>query len=263
MTTGLVDIHAHVLPGIDDGPSDSGEALEMLRAAHASGITVLAATPHLRSDFPHVNVRRLAESCADMRRRISEEKLPLELVSGAEVSVVWALEASAEELALASFGQQATDLLIETPTAGTAGLEELLYRLRARAYRITLAHPERSPDFQRNPVALARLVEQGILLQVNAQTLLGNERRSRSSSLGARLCRGGLVHAIASDAHRATSWRPMTLLPEAVEAAASLVGPERARWMSSDAPAAIVAGRDLPEPPAVVVRRRRFRRWSR
>ena len=106
-------------------------------------------------------------------------------------------------------------------------------------------------------------MERGILLQVNADTLLGNERRSATCRLGVQLCLDGLVHALASDGHRAESWRPVTRLPDAVEAAATLVGPDRARWMAADAPAAIVEGRELPDAPPIVAKRRSGRLWGR
>jgi protein-tyrosine phosphatase len=259
--SGYVDIHAHVLPGIDDGPSQVDDAMAMLRAAAGCGIATIVSTPHLRSDFPDVNVHELGGRCAELQARLAGEALGLELACGAEAALVWAIDASEEELRLASYGQRGTDLLIETPLTTTAGLETLLYELQVRGFRITLGHPERSREFQRDSSPLTELVRRGILLQVNADTLLGDARRSTTCRLGVRLCLEGLVHAIASDAHRAESWRPVTRLPEAIEAAAALVGAERARWMATDAPAAIIAGTELPEAPPVVARRRRS--WRR
>jgi protein-tyrosine phosphatase len=257
--SGLVDLHAHVLPGIDDGPSDIESALEMVRAAAQSGITTIAATPHLRSDFPDVRIGELAGRCQELQGAMARERIDGLLVSGAEASLVWALEASDEELAFASYGQRGTDLLIETPSANVVGLDGLLYRLRAKGFRITLAHPERSGEFQRDPARLAGLAQQGVLLQVNADALLSEPRNSPVARLGQRLCADGLAHALASDAHRASSWRPVTRLAQAESAAATLVGPERARWLTQSAPAAIIQGAELPQAPPIVTQRRRRR----
>jgi protein-tyrosine phosphatase len=259
---GFVDIHAHVLPGIDDGPADLDDALTMLRAAADSGTATLVATPHLRDDFPDVHVRELAGRCAELRDRIATESLGLDLICGAEVSLVWAIDATDEDLSLASVGQLGTDLLIETPFTSTVGLETMLYGLRARGFRVTLAHPERSREFQHDRSPLVRLAEQGVLLQVNADTLVGNVKKSATARLGAELCLEGLAGVIASDGHRGHSWRPVGRLAEAVAAATELVGPDRAQWMAIDAPRAIVEGRPLPEPPAVVTRRRGLRFWN-
>jgi protein-tyrosine phosphatase len=250
-----VDIHAHVLYGIDDGPAERADAEAMLRTAARSGTATIVATPHLRSDFPDVHVHELAARADELRRWIAEQDLGIELVNGGEVGIVWALDADDEALRLGSYGQRGSDLLIETPNT-TTGIDALLYQVRARGYRVTLAHPERNRDFQRDPSTLEALVERGILLQINAEGLLGDGRRSPTARLAQRLCADGLAHALASDSHRATQWRPVNVIPYAVAAAAELVGARRAEWMAVDSPAAIVAGRAVPEPPPIVDPRR-------
>src|SRR5207237_1138118 len=123
----------------------------------------------------------------------------------------------------------------------------LVYELRAKGYRITLAHPERNGQLQRDDAAMRALVDQGVLLQLNAESLLGSNP-SGLRGFARRLCQDGLVHVLASDGHRATAWRPVTQLAAAVGTAAELVGPERAQWMTRAVPAAILEGADLPEP---------------
>jgi protein-tyrosine phosphatase len=258
--SGYVDIHAHLLPGIDDGPGDLDGALAMARAAVGAGTRMVAATPHLRADFPDVHVDELAERVGRLREALEHESIELALVGAAETSLVWALEASPEELSLATYGQHGGDLLIETPMTATTTLPELLYRVRARGFRITLAHPERSSEFSRDPGKLAELVDQGVLLQVNADALVSSRGGSTERGLAERLCREGLAHVLASDGHRAASWRPVTSLAAGVEAASLIVGRQRAEWMAREAPAAIISGTELPEPPAVVPPGRRRRR---
>lgn len=263
---GYVDIHAHVLPGIDDGPDELEQSLEMLRAAADSGIATIAATPHLRPDFPDVRVRELADRCRALRGAIEREKIPIRLVGGAEVSIVWAVDASDEELALASYDERGADLLIETPPRRFVGIDRFLEGLREKGYRITLGHPERSIDFARDDAPLRELVAQGVLLQVNAGSLLGSDSGAHIQRLARHLVEEGLVHTIASDGHRGTVWRPVTSLPEAVGVASSLVGTERARWMAAGAPAAIVDGSALPHAPPMLLtpeRRRLFGRGER
>jgi protein-tyrosine phosphatase len=254
-----VDIHAHVLPGIDDGPSQLADSIEMARAAAASGISAIAATPHIRSDFPDVHVGELAEQCADVRAAVEQAAIPIELVSGTECSLVWAIEAADEELRLATYGQRGTDLLIETPLGPVLAIDHLLYEVRARGIRVVLAHPERSPDFQRDPGVVRELVRQGVLLQVNAGSLLTSNRRSPVRRLAEQLCTEGLAHVLASDGHRAASWRPVTKLADGVNALAELVGAGRARWMASAVPRAVLDGAELPAAPPIETRRRR--RW--
>jgi protein-tyrosine phosphatase len=256
-----VDIHAHVLPGIDDGPSDVEGTLELLRAAAAAGTSVIAATPHLRADFPDVHVGEIAERCKAVRDVIETEQIPIRVVSGAEVSAGWAAEADDDRLALASYGQRGRDLLIESPTRRLVGLDRFLYELRAKGYRITLAHPERNSDWQKDDDALRQLVEQGVLLQVNGGSLLRSQSDRRTRRFAETLVSEGVAHVLASDGHRGRSWRPVTVLSEAVEAAEALVGTERALWMAESVPAAIVEGGPLPEAPAIAAPGRPARRW--
>jgi protein-tyrosine phosphatase len=259
--SGFLDIHSHVLPGIDDGPKDPDGSVEMLRRAAESGTSTIVATPHLRSDFPDVHVREIAERCATLNSLAQSAGIDIRLLAGAEVSLVWALDAGEEELRLASYGQRGTDLLIETPLSSTTGLGAGLYEIYRRGYRITLAHPERSRNFQEEPSAVSRLIDQGMVIQVNADSLLEDARKSRVGRLGRWLCTEGLAHVLASDGHRAESWRPVTSLALGVQAAGALVGPERAQWMARDAPAAVLEGRPLaPAPPVIAKSRSRLLR---
>jgi protein-tyrosine phosphatase len=254
--SGFTDIHSHVLPGIDDGPSDLAGAIAMARAAFETGTETIVATPHLRSDFPNVRVGELVQRCRDLQDAVERDGVAVEIVCGAEVSLVWALEANDHDLVLATYNRRGTDLLIETPSGGVVGLDRLLYELRTKGVRVTLAHPERNRDFQRDHDTLRTLVSQGVLLQVNADSLLDAARRSPVRRLAERLCQEELVAAIASDGHRASSWRPVTRLAQAASAVSALVGPERAQWMVNAAPAAIVQGVPLPAAPPLLGRSR-------
>jgi protein-tyrosine phosphatase len=148
-------------------------------------------------------------------------------------------------------------MLVETPYGELPErFEDLLFNLTVRGYRILLAHPERSPTFQRDHRRLGALVERGTLLQLTALSLAESGRRSRSRRLALDLVRHGLAHVIASDMHGPHLARPG--LRAGVEAAAR-VDPQRARWMVTDAPAAILAGDPLPRPPAERIGPRRRR----
>jgi protein-tyrosine phosphatase len=251
-----VDIHAHLLPGIDDGPPDLAASLDMARAAMGAGITTIVATPHLRSDFPRVVVEELDTRCAGFRETLARSDVELDVISGAEVSVAWAMEATDEQLRLASVGQRGTDILIETPTSTLTGFLTVLDILRGHRLRVTIAHPERSRQFQRSPVELLQIASEGVVLQLNSDSLLAPARRSRAARLARQLCTDDVVAVVASDGHRGTSRRPVTALALAADELARIVGPDRARWMTSIAPGALVAGQPIPPPPAAAVPRR-------
>lgn len=256
--SGHVDIHSHVLPGLDDGPEALKDSIAMARAAAASGTAILAATPHLSPDFPGVHVHELAARCRSLQDALEQSGVPIRIVPGAEITLDWLLEATDEELALASYGQLGRDVLIEAPPGNIRLVESVFPRLRSKGYRVTLAHPERGLGLERDDAWLRALVDQGLILAVNAGALLSG-RSSNRGRAARRLCTDGLARVLASDGHRAADWRPVTRLAEGAQALAAMVGADRARWMTREVPRAILQGEPLPVAPPVQARRRR--RW--
>ena len=244
----MIDLHSHVLPGIDDGAADVAAALGLARAAADGGVRVLAATPHLRPDHPGVVPEELAARCRELNIRLADAGVPLEVVQGGELDLEWATTASDRELPLVSYGGRGTDLLVETPYGALpSDFEERVLSLAARGFRVLLAHPERSPTLQRDPARIAGLIAQGVLVQLTARSLMASAEPSAAGELSAALVAGGLAHVLASDAHGASGPAPPDL-SGGVAAAESIVG-ARARWMASEAPAAILAGEFLPPAP--------------
>ena len=243
----MIDLHSHLLPGIDDGPADAAGSIALAREAAAAGVTVMAATPHLRADFPGVRVEELEARAETLREQLRAEGIALDVVAGGEVDVLWAQRASDEMLRAASYGGRGSDLLVETPYGPVPEMfEDLLFRIQVRGFRVLLAHPERNDSFQREPSRLERIVERGVLVQLTASSVVGSGRARRLSQ---RLIEGGHAHVIAGDLHRPGGRRA------SIAQAAAAAG-ERGRWMVTDAPAAILAGRPLPPEPEAEPRRR-------
>jgi protein-tyrosine phosphatase len=251
----MIDLHSHLLPGLDDGPRDEAGSVALAAEARAAGVRVMAATPHLRRDFPGVQVSELAERVAALQARLTAEGIDLEIVSGGEVDVLWAQNVDDATLRAATYGGRGTDLLVETPYGELPDLfEDLLFQIRVRGFRVLLAHPERNASFQKDPDRLARLVDQDVLVQLTAASVASGGRPGRTAR---RLLAEGRAHVIAGDLHRAGGGRA------SLHAALAAVGDgDRARWMVTDAPAAILAGRPLPPPPEPPRRRRWLPRFA-
>ena len=246
----LIDIHSHVLPGIDDGAADVAAALKLAERAAAGGVGVLAATPHVRPDHPGVRPAELAQRCRALNTHLAQAGIPLEVVQGGELDLDWATAASHEELGLVSYGGRGSDLLVETPYGSLpSDFEDRLLALTARGFRIVLAHPERSPELQGDPARVAELVAGGILIQLTARSLIPQDSSSAARKLSTTLVAEGLAHVLASDAHGATDPAPPDL--SAGVAAASAIDGRHAHWMAAEAPAAILAGRPLPPRPGL------------
>ena len=254
----VIDLHHHLLPGIDDGPATLAESISAAEVAAADGVRVIAATPHLREDHPGVRPQELAARCEELRAHLAERGTPVEVVPGGEVDLAWAQEASEEGLRLVSYGQRGSDLLLETPYGPLPGtFEALLFSIQVRGYRILLAHPERNPTFQSDPARLVALVARDVLVQVSAGALVSGRRNSPLRRLTLRLIERGMCHVIASDSHGPSLRRGS--LSRAVVEAERTVG-EAARQMVTAAPEAILAGEPVSAPSNSRSWRRRFSR---
>ena len=250
----MIDLHSHLLPGLDDGSPDLEAAVALAREAVAGGVTVMAATPHLRADFPLVRVAELDGAVRALQSALDAAGVGLRVVSGGEVDVLWAQSASDEDLALASYDGRGTDLLVETPYGELPPIfEDLLFKIRVRGFRVLLAHPERNRSFQSDWARLVRLVEGDVLVQVTAASVVGGGRAGR---LAQRLIADGHAHVIAGDLHRAGGSRA------SMKDAVAAIDGARGAWMTEAVPAAILEGAPLPPPPAAGSARRRgwFRR---
>jgi protein-tyrosine phosphatase len=251
----VIDLHTHVLPGIDDGPELLAGSVAIAEVAAHGGTRTLVATPHLRADHPEVRPAELAGRARELGAYLRGRGLPVDILPGAEVDLEAAEGLPDAELALATLAGNGRDLLLETPHGRLpAGFDERVLALAARGFRLTLAHPERSPEVQ--PL-LGRLVEAGVLLQLTARSLVG---RGATRPAARTLLERGWAHVLASDAH-ALDRRPPDLGARVRQAADAL--PHAAaelEWMVTAAPRAILDGAPLPKRPA---RGRRARRRLR
>ena len=178
----MIDLHSHLLPGLDDGPADDAGSIALAREVAAAGVTVIAATPHLRADFPDVRVEEIEARAEALREQLRAAGIALDVVAAGEVDVLWAQRASDEMLRAASYGGRGTDLLVETPYGPLPEMfEDLLFRIQVRGFRVLLAHPERNDSFQRDPARLERIVERGVLVQLTASSVVGSARARRLS----------------------------------------------------------------------------------
>lgn len=248
----MIDIHCHILPGIDDGPPTQEGSLALARAAVAAGTREIVATPHVTWDHTHNTATAIAAGVADLEAALTREQIPLRLHTGGEIAMTRAAELGDDELvALRLGGPGGTHLLVECPLSPNAvGIEPLLGMLRSRGHAIVLAHPERCPAFQRDPASYARLVAQGMLGQVTAGALVGRFGRE-VQELGDHFVREGLAHIVASDGHSADRRRP-SIGEELVEAGFG----DQADWLARAVPHAVLTGAAIPPSPAMPSRAR-------
>jgi protein-tyrosine phosphatase len=243
----VIDLHSHILPGLDDGPQRDRDSVEMARLAAADGISVVACTPHRGYSYQTTSAT-VAAGIAALQPQIDAAGIPLRLVSGLEIAIDRALQMDEDELRAATLGGNGRWLLIEMPFQGwPLELPNLLTALELRGFSAVIAHPERAQSVQAMPDRMRDIVGRGALLQLTAQSLTG-ENGPRPLRCAEHLLHVGFAHIIASDMHSPT-WRPPGIT-EGLTAAALMfhAKPDDLRWMVEDIPQAVLDGRDVKAP---------------
>jgi protein-tyrosine phosphatase len=239
----MIDLHAHILHGIDDGPETLEEAVEMCRLAAEDGIETIVATPHQRHGFWPNTDREALEALFEELRAAAGGKP--ELALGAEIRVDSELLREVDILPGGSLLPLAGSkyLLLEFASVPIGpDPRPLLHELMVAGWRPILAHPERIPWLVDQPTLLGELVERGVLLQLTAGSVIGELGRG-PQECSFLLLDEGLAHFVASDAHDAHIRPPR--LSEAFRAIAERWGEGRARQLIDQNPRAVVENRQL------------------
>jgi protein-tyrosine phosphatase len=249
----MIDLHAHILPGLDDGVSTVEEACELARRAAADGVTAIAATPHVREDYP-TTPAQMEAAVGALRQNLRVADIAVDILPGGEIALDRLSLLDREDLLRFSLAQSGRYLLVEFPYVGwPLALETSLWKVQAAGLVPIIGHPERNREVQERPGLLAPIVAGGTLVQVTAASLDGRLGRS-SQRTALALLKDGAAHLIASDAHGAAV-REAGL----ADAVAAVDDAPLARYLTEEVPAAIVAGDTLPVRPV----RTRTRRPSR
>jgi protein-tyrosine phosphatase len=256
MTPSFVDIHCHILPGIDDGAKDIGESLEMARMAVADGIIKVVATPHQLGNFSQNKGDEIRARVAKLQHRLDASKIPLQVLPGADVRIEPDMVAGLIRGEVLTLGDRRKHVLLELPHELYLPLEPVLSELTRRGMTGILSHPERNLGVLRQPSVLAPLLEAGCLLQVTAGSLCGT-MGAECQKFSEWLLSEGMVHFLATDAHGPRSRRP--LLRRAFDRACELTDEQTAIDLCSVNPGRVAMGQ-----PVIAGRRerpRRRRRW--
>jgi protein-tyrosine phosphatase len=217
----VIDLHCHVLPGIDDGPATIEGSLALARAAAASGIRTLVATPHVSTRYPN-DAAAIAALTGEVGGELRDLGVDVELRPGAEIAISLLPELDGRELAALGLGG-GPYLLLEPPfTPVATGVGELVREVLDGGHRVVLAHPERCQGFHRDPRLLAELVREGVVTSVTASSLVGRFGKDVQRFALAMVDRG-LAHNVTSDAH------DHLRRPPSIEAELAAAGEDRGR----------------------------------
>jgi protein-tyrosine phosphatase len=241
----MIDIHHHCLPGVDDGPHELNEAVEMCAAAAEEGIETIVATPHvLRGRWPTFSRRELESRLAELQAGVGETPrilLGSEYFFSHDMAEILREGTTVFPLAAGRY------VLLELPANSVPPMfNQPLYRAQLEGWLPILAHPERNTVFQASPEMLAALIEHGLRVQITATSLTGafgpQARHAAETFL-----RSGLVHFVATDAHNKDKRPPR--IQEALAALKTIVGEAAAQALTVENPRAVIENRSLPYEP--------------
>jgi protein-tyrosine phosphatase len=263
----MIDLHTHLLPGLDDGAKNLEESIQMCWISYKDGIRTIVATPHTLNglylnnrDTILIKVQELNEALKKLGVKSSEfgvnsiTQLPnnqmteLRILPGADVHFSDKTLSFLDEGKFMTVGDGKKYLFLEFPFQGIPfRAEEILFQLMSRGIIPIITHPERNLEIGQRPQRYYEMIKMGCLGQVTAMSLTG-EFGLRTKQISERLLRNRLIHFIASDAHSINGRPP--ILSEGVRAATKILGKEEAWKMVMEYPQTILNGQKLhvPEP---------------
>ncbi len=244
----MIDLHAHILPGIDDGPQSLEDSLEMARLAVADGITTLLATPHLfrrkSVDLEALNTPdAIRQAVERFNQQLAEEDIDLTVLAGCEVPLFPEIIKFIDEGRILTLNDRQRYICLEMPdTVIPPATEDIIFQLSSRGLTPIITHPERNLVFYDMPDKFRRLMSLGCLAQITARSL------TRGFGWGVarftkKLVREGLVQIMATDAHSVAHRPPVMSM--ALKKLSKIVGENQAWDMVATIPERIIRG----EPP--------------
>ncbi|MBL8566237.1 MAG: capsular biosynthesis protein [Hyphomicrobiaceae bacterium] len=244
----MIDLHSHILPGIDDGARDASVSLEMARAYVAQGVTHVACTPHILPGLYHNTGLNIRAAVADLQARIDAEGLPLRLLTGADNHVVPEFVAGLQSGHLLSLADSRY-VLVEPPHhVAPPQLDTMFFNVLVAGYVPILTHPERLTWIEHRYSLMQQLAARGVWMQITCGSLSGRFGK-RARYWAERMLDEGLVHVLATDAHDPARRPPD--LAEGRQRAARRVGDIEAEHLVSTRPSGILNNTspfELPPP---------------
>jgi protein-tyrosine phosphatase len=238
----FIDIHCHILPALDDGPSAWEESLEMAEMAVADGIVAIVATPHQLGNYPHITAENVRIQIARLQSMLVQRGIGLELLPGADVRIDPDLTGKILSGQVLTLADRSAHVLLELPHELYIPLDRLLGDLHTAGLTGILSHPERNQGIINQPKLLSNLANKGCLFQVTAGSLTG-VFGSKIQYFAESLVEQGFVDFIASDAHGTKNRNP--LLSRAFDRVVKLAGYDTAIELFCRNPARVHAGKPV------------------
>ncbi|NQS89432.1 hypothetical protein HQ584_06560 [Patescibacteria group bacterium] len=237
----MVDLHTHILPGLDDGAKNWEESLKMCTFAQKEGITTIVCTPHIIPGTYDNNREKILLITGKLKEKLKQQRINLKVVPGAEIRLFPDIIKQLKNKTLLTINDMGKFLLIEFPLNWIPPFtRDLIFQLQLRNFTPIISHPERNRDIRETPDLVYHLVKQGALIQISSLSILGYLGK-RVRRFCEKLIRHNLVHLVASDIHSPGKF----FLRESLKTISGWIGKESALKLFTENPQRIVRGEDL------------------
>lgn len=256
-----IDLHCHILPGLDDGPRTLEESLALSRSLVEDGIGMVVATPHMCNGIYAPTRATILEKVKDLQQHHHQEKIVLDVLPGAEIHLTHDLDQLLKAHTVLTIGDQGKYCFLELPdNIWPPHLNELVFRIQLMGILPILTHPERISVVQQEIALLRPLVESNVLMQLTAASIVG-DFGAAAQTCARTLLEAKMAHIVATDAHSVCGRPPR--LSKAKEYLQQWLGEETTTLILEERPAAIVRGDYIAiDSPALPPQTRKFRwRW--
>ncbi|MDB9822369.1 tyrosine protein phosphatase [Deltaproteobacteria bacterium] len=237
----MIDIHSHILPGVDDGPPSMEGALEMARIAADDGTHTIVAAPHCLNGS-YINWRTtILSACMEINLALDEHHIPVTVLPGSEIHMSLEILDELKKGRIMTINDTGRYFSMELPEQFIPEtVIAFINRLQIAGVRPVISHPERNRTIQNDIKLLGELISAGALSQVTAGSLTGGFGR-RAVGCCMEIVEKGMLHLVASDAHSPEARRPG--LSRAYEKLASLAGMDTAKEIFFRMPQAVINGK--------------------
>ena len=241
----MIDLHSHIIPGIDDGASDFEESVKMLEIAEQDGIKTIVATPHLFCDRSNIkDLEKISEEFEKFKEKIKTSQINIEILQGAENYFVSDLREKISSFSNILTINKSDYFLLEFPSEFIfPGTKQFIFNVMTDGFIPIICHPERNREFQRDPALLYEFLRIGALSQVNAGSFRG-VYGAEARLIAYDLLKYNLVHIIASDSHNSMERSPsLSFLYKKL----NLIQKEKIDMLVRIIPGAIISNKPVPD----------------
>ncbi|RMA94446.1 tyrosine-protein phosphatase [Priestia megaterium] len=250
----MIDLHCHILPGIDDGAKDIEDSIEMAKRASSQGIRTIVATPHHQNGKYTNEKKDIEEKVSFLNKILIDKQIPVTILPGQESRIFGEMVEEYKNGKVLTLNNTHKYVFVEFPSSQVPRYtEQLLFNLQSEGLTPIIVHPERNSRIMEEPDILYNLVNKGALTQVTASSLTGHFGK-KIQKFSNKLIECNLTHFVASDAHNVTNRG--FLMDQAFDAVEQEFGIDMVYLFQENAEAVIEAKMCFKEPPEKIKRKK-------